>query len=202
MATARAFTASAIASAEAEEAILADEHFMPEVGRARACGAKAAAESFQKAARAVRLTLMLEMNLAEIVRDIRAGQITYLGGVAVRKTVGEDLCASRETPCRGGWSENVPARALSDNSESDRRPLDISAEPRVELDRPDALSRAPFQETVEHICGDLNATVDWPAWRLMPAETTPYARHSPPPETNLDRRPPWRTPPTSARPPG
>ena len=75
MATARAFTASAIAAAGAEERILANEYFSPEVGRARACGARAAAESFQKVARAVRLTLTLQMNLAEIVRDIRAGRV-------------------------------------------------------------------------------------------------------------------------------
>ena len=54
MAASRAFTASAVASAKAAEAILADEYFMPEVGRARACGAKDAAESLQKVTRAVR----------------------------------------------------------------------------------------------------------------------------------------------------
>ena len=76
MGVSRAFSSSAVASAKAAEAILADEYFVPEVGRARACGAKDAAESFQKAARAVRLTLKLEMAVAETLRDIRAGIVT------------------------------------------------------------------------------------------------------------------------------
>ena len=114
MAAARAFTGSAIASAKAEEAVLADEAFVPEVGRARACGAKAAAESFQKAARAVRLTLMLEMNLAEIVRDIRAGRVTYLGGLAVRKESGLDAGARADDGDRDRRSRDARTERLVD----------------------------------------------------------------------------------------
>ena len=174
MAAARAFTGSAIASARAEEAVLADEAFVPEVGRARACGAKAAAESFQKAARAVRLTLMLEMNLAEIVRDIRAGGVTYLGGVAVRKDSGLD------------------AGARTDDGDRDRRSRDARTERLVDVERPDTLPRAPFRDTVEHICGEVGVAVDWTAWRLTPPE----------PAADASLTLPARSPPVPARPPG
>ncbi len=171
MAAARAFTASAIASARAEEAILADEHFIPEVGRARACGAKAAAESFQKAARAVRLTLMLEMNLAEIVRDIRAGRVTYLGRIAVRKEVDGDAGAPVASP------------VLSDDRDRDRRRRDSNSEPLFDIERPDTLRTAPFRDTVEQICGDLDATVHWDHWRLRPRPPMGEPSHPPPPRS-------------------
>jgi hypothetical protein len=184
MAAARAFTASAIAAAKAEEAILADKYFVPEVGRARACGAKDAAESFQKISRAVRLTLMLEMNLAEIVRDIRAGGVTYLGGIAVRKDAGGDAGAPDER-----------ARSLRRSAGVLAGPSDARASTAghlIDIERPDTLFRAPFRETVEHICGDIGATVDWTAWRVIP----------PAPTLDLGVRPPWRSPPVPARPPG
>ena len=54
MVAVRAFGASSVAAAEAEKRILGEEWFTPEVGRARACGAKDAAESLQKVTRALR----------------------------------------------------------------------------------------------------------------------------------------------------
>ena len=171
MAAARAFTASAIASAKAEEMILAEEHFVPEVGRAKACGARDAAESLQKTYRAVRLTFRLQMNLAEIIRDIRAGHVTYLGGIAVRKD------------CTG-----APPRPVSDDRESDHRARNSNAEHLIDIERPDALLRAPFRAAVDHICDDLGATVDWTALRLNPPEPTgvqPPRRSPRCPDTNI-----------------
>ncbi len=106
MTTARAFTASAVASAKAAEAILDDKYFVPEVGRANACGAKDAAESLQKVTRAVRLTLMLEMKVAEIVRDIRAGVVTHIGGFAGHKDAGGTPADQRRS---SGPPEPAPA---------------------------------------------------------------------------------------------
>ena len=178
MAAARAFTASAIASAKAEEMILGEEWFTPEVGRAKACGARDAAESLQKVSRAVRLTFMLQMNMAEIVRDIRAGHVTYLGGIAVRKDAG----APAQAP-----------RAVADDRDSDRRRRNADAEHLIDIERPDTLRRAPFRDTVEQLCGDLGAKVDWTAWRLTPPE--------PAGETPAVRSP-ERSRPVPARPPG
>jgi hypothetical protein len=186
MAVAQAFTDSAIASAKAENMILGEEWFTPEVGRAKACGARDAAESFQKATRAVRLTFMLQMNMAEIVRDIRAGHVTYLGGIAVRKDAG----APAQAP-----------RALSDDRDRDRdhRRRDADAEHLIDIERPDTLPRAPFRDTVEHICNDVGVTVDWTAWRLKPAELTSEPLSSTPVDLGVQR--PRRGPAVSARPP-
>ena len=178
MAAARAFTASGIASAKAEEMILGEEYFTPEVGRAKACGARDAAESLQKVYRAVRLTLMLQMNMAEIVRDIRAGRVTYLGGIAVRKDAG----VPAEAP-----------RALSDDRDPDRRRRNSNSAHLIDIERPDTLPRAPFRAAVEHVCGDFGATVDWTTWRLKPPDLTS--------ETPAVR-PRERSPPVPARPSG
>ena len=158
MAASRAFTASANASAKAAEAILDDEYFMPEVGRARACGAKDAAESLQKVTRAVRLTLVLEMKVAEIVRDIRTGVVTYIGGAPVRKDAG----APTDGPRSFSRSAGVPAGSCSDDR--DRR--DRDAERLFDIERPDILPRAPYRDTVDQISADFGATVDWSAWRV------------------------------------
>ena len=78
--------------------ILAEEYFTPEVGRAKACGARDAAESLQKVQRAVRLTLVLQMKVAEIVRDINAGKLTYISPFARGKDAGETPADQRQSP--------------------------------------------------------------------------------------------------------
>ncbi len=155
MTAARVFTASAVASAKAAEAILDDKYFRPEVGRANACGAKDAAESLQKVTRAVRLTLMLEMKVAEIVRDIRAGVVTHIGGVAVSRGAGE-------TPAdqEGLLVRRRPAGSCLRNRDADGE-TDRRETERLDIERPDILPRAPFRETVEHIRADLGAEDDW-----------------------------------------
>jgi hypothetical protein len=120
------------------------------------------------------------MNMAEIVRDIRAGHVTYLGGIAVRKDAG----APAQAP-----------RPISDDRDRDRdhRRRDADAEHLIDIERPDTLLRAPFRDTVDHICKDLGAKVDWTAWRLDPSE---------PVGATLALKPPERSPPVPARPPG
>ena len=52
---------------------MSEPWFTPEVGRARACGAKDASDSFHKVTRALRLTFMLQKTVADTVRDLRGG---------------------------------------------------------------------------------------------------------------------------------
>ena len=153
MEAARAFTTSAVASAQTAEVILKEDWFVPEVGRARACGAKEAAESFQKVSRSVRLTLVLEMNVAEIARDVRAGVVTYIGGIAHRKSPGE-------TPAvEGGCADK--RGSSSDERDTDLRSRDANTERLYEYERPDILPQETFRETVERICDDLGTAIDW-----------------------------------------
>ena len=159
MAASRAFTVSAIASARAAEAVLDDKFFMPEVGRANACGAKDAAESIQKVTRAVRLTLRLEMKVAEIMRDIRAGIVTYSGGVAHLRDAGG-------TPADQGGLQGRRRPAGSCSPDRDRDETDRPEADRIEFDRPETLPRALFRKTVEQICADIGVTVDWNAWTV------------------------------------
>jgi hypothetical protein len=193
MEAARAFTTSAVASAKAAETILEQEYFMPEVGRARACGAKDAAESFQKVSRSIRLTLMLEMNVGEIARDIRAGVVTYIGGIAHRKTDGAETGAAAEARRLIGPSDGV-FTGLADDRDTDLRSRDSNTERLYDYERPDRLPRAPLRETVEQICDDLGATVDWNRWTLHPGarrdETLPFPpppdQAQPPPGSSSD----------------
>ena len=173
MAASRAFTVSAIASARAAEAVLDDKFFMPEVGRANACGAKDAAESIQKVTRAVRLTLMLEMKVAEIVRDIRAGIMTYSGGVTGRKDAGGTPAVQEIALVR-----RRPAGSCLGDRDLDLRSRDSDAEHLIDIERPDVLPRALFRETVNQICADIGATVDWKA---LTVERTEPEYAAPPP---------------------
>ncbi len=205
MTAARAFTASAVASAKAAEAILDDEYFMPEVGRANACGARDAAESLQKVTRAVRLTLMLEMKVAEIVRDVRAGVVTHIGGIANSKEAGETPADQGALQVRQSLSRPLsrePAGSCSSDRESNRTSRDRDAEHLIDIERPDILPRAPFRETVEHICGDLGAEVDWTTWSLSPPKPGGETLRSPPSAGDAALKPPARSPPVPARPPG
>ena len=175
MAAARGFSASAVTAAVAEERILADEYFVPEIGRARACGAKEAAESFQKAARAARLSMKLEMTVAEIVRDIRAGRLTYVAGVAPRND------------SRGGAGAVAAlARACGVRETRDRDPRsrDSNDEDLVEFEREDTPASSPFGETVDALCADVGAEVDWTAWTVRPRGPAQAQAQKPSPLTD------------------
>ena len=148
MDVAEGFGSSAIASAKAEERILADEYFIPEIGRARACGAKDAAESFQKASRSLRLTLMLEKTTAEWLDDLESG--------APRKDAGETPAVLFDR-----WDRRRPAGPCSDEGALDRDRRESDRENLFEAECPDVLPHAPFRETVERIGADMGAAIDW-----------------------------------------
>ena len=176
MNAARAFGASAVAAAEAEQRILTEEYFTPEVGRARACGAKDAADSLQKASCAVRLTLKLEMAVAEIVRDIRAGIVTHSAGTAPLESAGGTSADHGDLQFRRG-----PAGSSSNAEARDRDRRDCDAEHLVEFERPDILLGGPFKAAVDGLCADLGVEMDWIAWKVAP------------PDLDYDAAPPSRS---------
>jgi hypothetical protein len=157
MAATRVFGSSAAAAAQAEKMILGEEWFTPEVGRARAFGAKDAADSLQKVTRAVRLTMKLQMAVAEIVRDIRAGVVTH-------SQAGEDAGAPADKLGLFSRNAGVLAGSCSDDRDSDWTRSETNSERLVEFERGDVLSRARFREPVEEICADIGVTVDWSRW--------------------------------------
>lgn len=169
MVAARAFSASAVSAAVAEERILADEYFIPEIGRARACGAKDAAESLQKVSRAARLSMKLEMTVAEIVRDIAAGRLTYIAGVAPRNEPREGA---------GAVAALVRACGVRETRDRDPRARDTNNENLVEFERDDAFASPTFRETVDALCADVGAEADWTAWTIRPGG--PAQASSPP----------------------
>lgn len=160
MVVTRANAAASVAAGHAVEVILADEFWQPETGRARAlAGAKDAADSFQKVSRALRLTLRLEMAAAEAVRDIRAGLITH----TAPRNAGEMPADLADTSVR-----RDRAGADSDGRDTDAGRGDSTAERLVDIERPDTLPQTPFRATVDRICSDLNAPVDWTTWKVGP----------------------------------
>ncbi len=181
MVAARAFGASAVAAAEAEKTIVSEDWFTPEVGRARACGAKDAAESLQKVARAARLTMKLQMTVAEIVRDNRAGIVTHTQQAKDAGGTPADL--------DGPLVRRRPAGSDSADRDTDWTRSDTNTERLVEFDRPETLPQAPFRETVDEICAAVGAAVDWTNWKVgaaMPEQSTSNA------EPLNFPAPPWR----------
>ena len=148
MVAARAFGSSAVAAAEAEKMILAEECFVPEVGRARACGARDAAESLQKVARAARLTMKLQMTVAEIVRDIRAGVVTHSQDTIPQRCrrdaggPGRPLGPPGACPGLRVGIPPAPALATATRTGCVRRP---TSERLVEFERPETLPHASVQ---------------------------------------------------------
>lgn len=160
MVAARAFGSSAVDAAEAEKMILAEQYFTPEVGRARACGARDAAESLQKVARAARLTMKLQMAVAEIVRDIRAGVVTHSHDT-IRKDASETPADLDRLLVGRRFAGSEPADRDSDCMRSETNTAGL-----VEFERPETFPLVPFRETVDTICADVGATVDWTRWKI------------------------------------
>ena len=180
MGAVRAFGSSSVAAAETEKRILGEEWFTPEVGRARACGAKDAAESLQKVTRALRLTMKLQMTVAENLRDIRAGVVRPVEDAGEtpadldRLLVGRRLAGSESADRDSDWTRS-----------------DSNTERLVEFERPETLPHAPFRETVEEICADVGAAVDWTNWKVgapipEPSTFTPEPLEFPVPPWRLD----------------
>ncbi len=178
MAVSRHYAAAAAAAAHAVEAILADEFWQPETGRARAlAGARDAADGFQKVSRALRLTLRLEMTTAETLRDLRAG-VAPAGAAAVHPWT--EVLATPSAPERRSGAR--PAAGPSPRQETpDRERTDYDVERLVEFDRPDRLPRGAFGETVDEFSGDIGVSADWKIWSIGGSalkETPPIPGHS------------------------
>ena len=187
MVLSRAFAGSGVAAAHAVEEILADEYWQPETGRARAlAGARDAADSFQKVARCVRLTFKLQLAVAETVRDLRNGALPARR--ATRDVADAALCNMAlfdDAPRAGEAAERGDPG--DESAASERRGSD--AERLVEFERPDFLVRAPFKATVERICAEVGAPVDWKTWKVGPADLK-YHGLKPKPAGWAENRPP------------
>lgn len=148
MAVSRAYGASAIAAAEATDMILKDDYFVPEVGRARACGGKDSAESFQKVTRALRLTLMMEKQTVEWMEGRRSA------------FVARPSILGRDCPADAGDRDRA--------TDADALRCDIERGSRDVLDPPDPSSHAAFRQAVDTLSADLGAEAHWAAWTIMP----------------------------------
>ncbi len=177
LAVSRGYAAASLAAANAVEVILADEFWQPETGRAGAlAGAREAADSFQKVTRSLRLSMKLQMETAETVRDLRAGIVPQ------RKAASPfDLKDAGGTPaCPETLVRRRPAGSCdaADNPDLDR--LETDLERLVEFDRPNGPARASFREKVDEICLDIGIAPDWKAWRIgRPPKFQPLAPRPP-----------------------
>jgi hypothetical protein len=153
MQVSRVYAASAVAAAEAEAKIVSEPWFTPEIGRARACGAKEASNSFDKVTRALRLTFILQKTVAETVRDLRAGIAAApktRDQKPARIVIGDISAPS--APRRDADDEGRAARAERPGGERERL---------FDVERPDRLPRGTYCKIVDDLAADIGATVDW-----------------------------------------
>ncbi len=157
MVVSRSYAAASIAAARAVEEILADEFWQPETGRARAlAGAKDAADGFQKAARTLRLTLRLQMTVAETVRDIHAGVLRS-----------PSIDAGERSSCgmAGSVLSQRGARPRENRSDDEAREFDwVDCELRFDRERPDRLPQGGFGGTVERLGANIGVAMDSRRW--------------------------------------
>jgi hypothetical protein len=186
----RAYAHLAAAAAAAAEAVVADEFYQPETERARAlAGAKDAADGYQKVTRSLRLTLILKRAAAEDLSARRQGLVPD------RKpnTAPVALSSPRED-----HASAAPAAERRD-SDDDRAatPERVGAEcERAEFDRPDRPYPRGFEATVNGVCADIGAAVDWGSMSLdreapiyRPFVKKPVGWETkPPPADELGRR--------------
>jgi hypothetical protein len=158
MEVSRVYAASAVAAAQAEAKIVSEPWFTPEVGRARACGAKDASDSFHKVTRALRLTFMLQKTVADTVRDLRAGIVAPAKAASVRDDkparIVIDETAAPSAPPRDADDEGKAARVERPGGERERL---------FDIERPERLPRGAYCKIVDDLAADVGATVDWDA---------------------------------------
>jgi hypothetical protein len=156
MQVSRVYAASAVAAAAAEAKIVSEPWFTPEIGRARACGAKEASASFDKVTRALRLTFMLQKTVAETVRDLRAGIVAPAKAVSARDPKAAriviDEAAAPPAPRRDVDDEGKAARVERPGGERERL---------FDVERPDRLPRGAYCKIVDDLAADIGATIDW-----------------------------------------
>ena len=142
MVVCRAYAHAAVAASGAVEAILADDFYQPETGRARAlAGAKDAADSFQKVSRSLRLTLALQTTVVDALRDLRAG-------VYRSKAARDERVASAPRP----EAEVSDAAARCERGDSDRERL-------VEYER--LREGEGFRVIVNGIRAEIGHAINW-----------------------------------------
>jgi hypothetical protein len=157
MAVSRAYAASAVAAAEAEAKIVSEPWFTPEIGRARACGAKDAAESLQKVTRALRLTFILQKTVAETVRDLRAGIVAAPKATASVRGEKPARIVIDESP-----APSAPRRDVDDEGNAARVERPGGERERLfDVERPDRLPRGAYCKIVDDLAAAVGATVDW-----------------------------------------
>ena len=183
MVVSRAYAHAAVAAAGAVEAILADEFYQPETGRARAlAGARDAAESFQKVSRSLRLTLALQTTVVDALRDMRAG--VYRPRIpAARRNLSLDPAGDAPVvaPATRVEAEISDAAARSERADSSRERL-------VEFDRPDTADG--FRIVVNGVRARIGHATDWTARtdeRVL--RHTPFVPRPPGHETRPGPRP-------------
>ncbi len=161
MEVSRAFASSSIAASRAVEAIVSEDYFMPETGRARGCGAKDAADAFQKVSRSLRLTLMLEKTTAEAVRDMRVGIVPAQPDRTVAAassnprrivmTDEPDTAAASARPGADGEGKSAREERLGGDREW------------AEVERPEVLPRGLYTAIVDSLAADVGVAIDWDA---------------------------------------
>jgi hypothetical protein len=158
MEVSRVYAASAVAAAQAEAKIVSEPWFTPEVGRARACGAKDASDSFHKVTRALRLTFMLQKTVADTVRDLRAGIVAPAKAASARNEkparIVIDESQAPSAPPRDADDEGKAARVERPGGECERL---------FDIERPERLPRGAYCKIVDDLAADVGATVDWDA---------------------------------------
>jgi len=155
----RSHAAAALAAAHAVEVIL-DEDWQADTARALAlAGSRNAAEAFQKVSRALRLTLVLEMKMAECIRDLRAGVAPIAGSKQSRA----DQRAFGFEPHKSTDFQPIESGDPADAKPScDSR--DSGVERLVDIERPDRIQRGTFRDVVDQICADLAIVPDWESY--------------------------------------
>ena len=174
MVVCRAYAHAAVAASGAVEAILADDFYQPETGRARAlAGAKDAAESFQKVSRSLRLTLALQTTVVDALRDLRAGVYRPKAAGAYRDLVFDPTRDAPEAPALDTEAEVSDAASRAERGDSNRERL-------VEFERLD--TGEGFRVIVNGIRAEIGHAIDW--------------------KSRADDRPPPRYTPFVPKPPG
>ena len=193
MVVARASAHAAVAAAHAVEVILADDFWQPETGRARAlAGSKDAAEAFQKVSRSLRLTYALERSVAEGLCDLRAG-------VPIKAREAAPAYLIQLMRDEVDQATSPTAELPQDEIETDR-PTSVSeraganAERLREYDRPDRLRAAGFQTTVNGLCAEIGAEVDWASWAINTRPLDDQPVRPKPPGWSETRPPPGYRP--------
>ncbi len=192
MVVSRCYAHAAVAASAAVETILADEFWQPETGRARAlAGARDAADAFQKVSRSLRLTLRLELETAEAVRDLRAGIVTRRDGKSPAFADPFGLAALFAAPPASPMTsatKPAPERADADSegpfARDERRGGEREG---AEFDRPDRVYPRGLVTNLDGRRAEVGAACDWS--KVAPARAKPVHRPFEPKPVGWETKP-------------